>query len=145
MPIVLDFLKYGPIGLAAIACFYAAYLLTTVTKKPKVDPQIVRVVNNFMVFCVALLVISIGANILDAVLVKRDQRITNIREQISRLDEQEVNKYQTFRIHDRNQSAGTLVQILKPTVKRMCGAIVAIAKEVEGAAPSCTEVVQLPD
>ena len=145
MEAVFGALKYGPLGLAAIACVYTAYVVSKVLEGPNSWFLQSRLLTRYMIFCVALLVVSIVASLADSIFIKPDARINKVRELISRLDEQEIQKYDDLRRQDPNQPAVTLGNILKPLVKRMCESVVSIATVVEAGAPHCAAEAQRPN
>lgn len=150
-------LKYGPLGLAAIATLLAALLLFQVLKQPQVSKSKRQIFTTYMVFCSALVLVSIGAAVFDTLrqtdyqrlvqqneqltiqqmetsrrLSEASQRVGTIRSLIARLDENEMEK---ARILARRQSE--VGDALKPVLRSMCITLVEISRHAEGQTMRC--------
>ena len=139
-------LKYGPIGLAAIATVLAAYLLWDVLKLPQVSKSKRRIFFGFMFFCMGLFIIAIGANVLDNLLFKADRRVENVRQYISRLDENEMQKFTaltgTIPGESEEQRRNRIINTVPQMVPTMCRLVVQISREFDVDAVKCKEVLR---
>ena len=126
-------LKYGPLGLAAIATVLAAFLLWQVIREPQVPKGKRGFFKTYTIFSSVLFVVALASTVLDNVLFKEDRRMSAIRELVGRLDENEVNK--TGLMSDFRLISGTP---LKRVVFRMCQSIAKLGELVQ-----CTTTAQL--
>src|SRR5262249_16209105 len=126
-------LKYGPIDLAAIANVVAAYLLWDVLKLPLVSKSKRQIFFGFMFFCMGLFIIAIGANVLDNLLFKADRRMEKVRQYISRLDENEMEKFtaltRTIPGESEEQRLIRIMNTVPDMVPTMCGLVVQISED----------------
>lgn len=87
-------LKYGPLGLAAIATLLAAMLLFQVLKQPQVPKAKRQLFNTYMIFCSILVLVSIGAAVMDSLRVERGETARQLAQGQKQQLEEMTRRYQ---------------------------------------------------
>jgi hypothetical protein len=138
-----DALKYGPVTIAAFTAFWVAGLLTIELRRRQVRKTARSILTNFMIFCFVLTALSWGLTIFDeyskrrmaadqdallqAAQRKYDDKLSNIRELIGRLDVETINK-----LRAENNPDGIQVGTLRTITRSLCMIVGDIYREAGG-------------
>jgi hypothetical protein len=129
-------LKFGPIGLAGIAAFFAGQLFSEMVKEQQISKTKRKLFHSYLIFCAVLLSIAVGAVFLDNAFFKSDRRAAAVRETLGRLDENELQKfnYVSRGVVSSDGELATLIVV-------MCETMITIAEAVDGNMKHCKNIV----
>jgi hypothetical protein len=132
----IELLKFGLPGLAAVFGFFVAAKVRNDFKDKRPTKADERILNRFMLFCLALLVISGIFSISDELFIKSDKRLADIREHVHAIGVDLENKL-TFEQGTLACLSQPVRDYIEPAIYRMCYRVKSIAEIAQASPPNC--------
>jgi hypothetical protein len=129
-------LQYGTTGLAAVLGFFVAGKIRSDFKDRSPSEADQRMLNRYMLFCLALLVLSGGFGLYDNYFIQESKRLGQIREQVNRIDIDLINKLD-FESSELACLPPRVKHSLEPIIYRMCFAVKQVAESAGARIPGC--------
>jgi hypothetical protein len=131
----IEALKYGLTGLAALFGFWAAAKVKAQGQAPTEAGA--RLINRFMIFCIALLLLSGFLALYDGYVLQESRRLNEMRQIISRMDQTIGDKLavenDAFAPLDAHSK-----QIIDNMIRQLCQDVIDLNKIASSAAaPRC--------